>query len=90
VQSLFIEIENYLFFQMTPFLCLLNVKQTKIRGYFIFRNRKSARLRQINSDRPLKPESTNRKGRILRAGFAPWVFDQTGSRSVQDHPFDSD
>jgi hypothetical protein len=28
--------ENYLFFQKTPFLCLLNIKQTKIRGYFIF------------------------------------------------------
>jgi hypothetical protein len=30
------ESENYLFFQMTPFFCLLNVKQTKIRGDFIF------------------------------------------------------
>jgi len=28
--------ENYLFFQMTPFFCLLNVKQIKIRGNFIF------------------------------------------------------
>jgi hypothetical protein len=28
---------NYLFFQKTPFFCLLNVKQTKIQGYFIFR-----------------------------------------------------
>jgi hypothetical protein len=28
--------EKNLFFQKTPFLCLLNVKQTKIRGHFIF------------------------------------------------------
>jgi hypothetical protein len=28
---------NYLFFRKTPFFCLLNVKHTKIRGYFIFR-----------------------------------------------------
>jgi hypothetical protein len=34
--------ENYLFFQTTPFFCLLNVKQTKIRGYFIFGECKSA------------------------------------------------
>jgi hypothetical protein len=32
-----IENENYLFFQKTPFLRLLNIKQTKIRRYFIFR-----------------------------------------------------
>jgi hypothetical protein len=31
------ESENYLFFQKTPFLCLLNVKQTKIRGYYFSR-----------------------------------------------------
>jgi hypothetical protein len=35
---------NYLFFQKTPFFCLLNAKQTKIRGDFIFRTCKSARF----------------------------------------------
>jgi hypothetical protein len=59
-----IKTENYLFFQTTPFLCLLNVKQTKIRGYFIYHRCK------FNNSMAIKPVECSLRGTIIPAGPA--------------------
>jgi hypothetical protein len=73
VRSGVIKIENYLFFQTTPFLCLLNVKQTKIRGDFIFSACK------FNNSKSVKPRSIDRVETECReAGFRQRLIDPGG------------